>query len=140
MLRHACEQIAGRVVDIDDAESLTGDFILAICILFPVSHEDAIPDGLDSERRVTRWKSRIDEGARGRDQIEVAVKHIDPRIVKVGGVEAITSRGQLVCEPFVDRALGGAIGEDYGLVALRRMPSTNLAGFCGKDEERPARR
>ena len=93
MLRDTGDQHSSRVVDVDEPESLPGNLVLGVFILFPVGHENSRADRLNPERRVTRGKTRVNECARSRNEIEVAVEDVDTAVVEVGGIEAVTGRG-----------------------------------------------
>src|SRR5207249_97397 len=118
-------------------EALSGDFVMRSLVLLRVRDEDARADRLDPERRVAVRKLRVDKLSGMRDEGEGAVEDVDVRVVEVGGVEQVAGWRRREREPLVDRAEPRAIGEDDGLVPLRRMPAANLPGLGGEDEDRP---
>src|SRR6266702_2372655 len=118
VLRYTHEQIAGRVIGVDEAKALSGDFVMRSLVLLRVRDEDARADRLDPERRVAVRKLRVDKLPGVRDEGEGAVEDVDVRVVEVGGVEQVAGWRRREREPLVDRAEPRAIGEDDGLVPL----------------------
>ena len=126
VLRNARQQRAARVINIHESEALSGHLILGLFILKSVRNKDTRTDGLDPKRSPAGGDLRVDEGIGSGDKSEVAVEHVDTSVVEVSRIETIAGRCLRVREPLVDRALSRPIGQDDGLIALRRMPATNL--------------
>src|SRR2546421_10389673 len=134
MLRDAGEQYAGGVVDVDESLSLPVDVIDRARSLLRIRDEDPGTDRLYPERGVSGGQIGIDEGARPTHEVEARVEYVDAPIVEIRRVEPVARDRRREREPLVDRAGPRAVGEDYGLIPIRRKPAAYLAGFGVEDE------
>jgi hypothetical protein len=87
----APEEVPIRIESADEAETLTGNIVVSILVLFRVGHEDlrlvADLNGLNTERSKTILQLRIDEGPGLVDWSPIAVEHVDAAIVEIGSIE-----------------------------------------------------
>ncbi len=129
-------QIAGGVVDVDEAVPRAGDFIRPALVLHRVGDEEQVIDVLDVEGGKPGREVRVLEGTGTRDWLEVLVEHVDPALAEIGGVkEALAGGVGGEGESFVDRPGGRVIN---GQQSVERIDDSAPAGdgavFGGEQE------
>ena len=104
MLGDSADEIACKVVGVDEALALARDLVLGVSVLLRVRDEHAVADRLDAEGRVAARQRRIDEAA-VRHQAEAPVEHVYLGVVEVGRIEARAGHGVRNRETLVDRTV-----------------------------------
>src|SRR5262249_11335773 len=89
----APQEVAVRVVDVEEPVPGTGDVIVPTLVLLGIGDDELVVDGLDVEWSKTLREVRVLEGAGTRDRLEVLVEHIDRATAEIGGVEEAAAGG-----------------------------------------------
>ena len=87
---------------------------MSICILQRVGQIDSAADVLNSKRRKSCRKVWIGESSGYRDSVKRAIEDIDFTVMKIGCIQAATSRSTVNREPFINGIMrsGVCVGDD----------------------------